>query len=100
MIMIENTAFFCGELILSQIGEPVLTSFMMDYKLPLNELPSPFLGQDEVTDNFTFDWRNTQDPGIYQGAMSTWIVGELLYQDKSCKLDPDYFEFLDDIVFS
>jgi len=100
MIMIENTAFFCGELILSQIGEPVLTSFMMDYKLPMKALPSPFLGQEGVTDNFTFDWRNTQDPAIYQGAMSTWIVGELLYKDKSCELDPDYFEFLEDVVFS
>jgi len=35
IIMVENTAFFCGELIMTQIGEPVLTDFMNNYKMPL-----------------------------------------------------------------
>ena len=42
--MIENTAYFCGELIMSKIGEAVLTDFMMNYKLPLVDMPSPFMG--------------------------------------------------------
>jgi hypothetical protein len=44
MIIIENTAFFCGELMMSNIGEPVLTTFLNDYKMPLRDMPSPFLG--------------------------------------------------------
>jgi len=32
--------------------------------------------------------------------MSTWIMGELLYKDHECELDADYFEFLEDAVFS
>ena len=35
IIIIENTAFFCGELMFSRIGEPVLTAFLNDYRMPL-----------------------------------------------------------------
>lgn len=66
--MIENTAFFCGELIMSKIGEPVLTAFLMDYKMPLRQIHSPFLGQDAVTD-FILDWIPTEDPIIHNGGM-------------------------------
>ena len=57
--MIENTAFFCGELIFSQIGEPVLTSFLLDYKFPLTQIRSPFKGQEGTVADFSLDWRPT-----------------------------------------
>ena len=33
MIVVENTAFICGELILSEMGEPILTEMLNDYKM-------------------------------------------------------------------
>ena len=44
LIIIENTAFFCGELMMTNIGEPMLTGFMNDYRMPLKAMPTPFLG--------------------------------------------------------
>lgn len=64
IIMIENTAFFCGELIMSELGEPVLTSFFNDYKFPLSQMPTPFLGQEGTVADLTLDWRPTRDPDI------------------------------------
>lgn len=100
MIIIENTAFFCGELIMSQIGEPVLTTFLGDYKMPLNQMPSPFPGQEGTVADFTLDWRPTQDPVIIPGGMDSWNLGEILYKDYSCDLRPDPFEFMPSSVYS
>jgi hypothetical protein len=62
--MVENTAYFCGELIFSQIGEPVLTSFFNQYQYVFRQMPSPFKGQDLSKGDFLFDWRLTSDPVI------------------------------------
>ena len=43
-IIIENTAYFCGPLMLNNIGEPILTTFLNNYRMPLPDMPTPFLG--------------------------------------------------------
>ena len=65
--MIENTSYICGELIFSQIGEPLLTDFFNNYEMPLRRMPSPFLGQEDVEADFQFNWRSTVDPEIKDG---------------------------------
>jgi len=100
IIMIENTAFMCGELIMSQIGEPVLTSFLGNYRMPLNQMPSPFRGQEATVADFTLDWRPTQDPSIINGGMESYMTGEILYADYTCELAPDAFEFMPAAVYS
>lgn len=67
MVVIENTAFICGELILSEMGEPVLTQMFNDYKMPFAQMPTPFLGQGDVREDFVLDWRLTHDPMIESG---------------------------------
>ena len=67
MIVVENTAFICGELILSEMGEPVLTQMFNNYKMSFGQMPTPFLGQGDVRDDFIFDWRLTSDPLIAEG---------------------------------
>lgn len=67
MIVVENTAFICGELILSEMGEPILTKMFNDYKMPFGKMPTPFLGQGDVRDDFMLDWRLTHDPVVEDG---------------------------------
>jgi hypothetical protein len=78
----------------------VLTSFFGDYKFPLNQMPSPFLGQEGTVADFTLDWRPTRDPEIRQGGMDARMEGEILYKDFACSLAPDPFEFMLEAVYS
>ena len=99
--MIENTAYFCGELILSQIGEPVLTKFFNNYKLPLHGMQSAFIGQPGEAD-FVLDWRQTSDPVIREGEMDLKFIGSVdyIYGNKKCTMEPDAFDFMDNDIQS
>ena len=44
LVMIENSVYFIGDILFTNLGEPLLTSVMNDYKLPLNKIYSPFPG--------------------------------------------------------
>ena len=44
LVMIENSVYFIGDILFTNLGEPLLTSVMNDYKLPLNKIHSPFPG--------------------------------------------------------
>lgn len=48
IIMVENAVYFggqvVGEAVFTNLAEPVLTSFLNGYRLPLPEMPSPFYG--------------------------------------------------------
>jgi len=78
----------------SNIGEPILTTFLNDYRMPLHDMPTPFYGQGKVTDNFELDWRNTIDPVVKEGQLDMYFLGEITYGDESCgTLDPDQFDF-------
>jgi hypothetical protein len=102
MIMIENTAYFCGELILSQIGEPVLTSFFNDYQMIFRQMPSPLLGQEASKGDFAFNWRLTSDPVIKEGQMDLRMIGDIMYHygGGPCSLEPDYFDFMEHSITS
>ena len=66
LVMVENSAYFIGDILFTKMGEPVLTSFLNDYKLPLRGMPSPFQGQTATAD-FELDYRQTADPFITTG---------------------------------
>lgn len=44
LVIIENSVYFVGEYIFTNMAGPVLTNFLNDYQLPLNHIPSPFRG--------------------------------------------------------
>ena len=61
LVMIENCSYFIGNILFTRFGEPVMTTFLNYYKLPLNNVPSPFRDQPAKAD-FMLDFRNTEDP--------------------------------------
>lgn len=99
LVIIENSVYFVGEYIFTNMAGPVLTNFLNDYQLPLNHIPSPFKGQNTY-DNFALDYRQTMDPFLGQGWMDSYFLGELTYNGKGCALEADYFDFMDDQEFS
>lgn len=44
LVMIENSSYFIGDILYTRFGEPVMTSFLNGYKLPLPNVPTPFFG--------------------------------------------------------
>ena len=101
MIMVENTASFCGELIFSQIGEPVLTSFFNQYQYIARQVPSPLKGQELTLADFGFDWRLTNDPVIREGEMDLKMLGGFFYAyGAPCQIEHDAFDFMDHDITS
>jgi hypothetical protein len=94
--MIENSSFFIGDILYSRFGEPVMTSFLNGFKLPLPDVPSPFTGQPSFG-SFNFDYRNTMDPIIYTDVrgLDFKFYGELEFHDHECTLVHEPFDFLE-----
>jgi hypothetical protein len=99
LVIVENSVYFVGEYIFTNMAGPVLTTFLNDYKFPLTGIPSPFHGQNTAA-NFELDYRNTVDPFLGEGWMDTYFLGEILYGGQGCDLEPDFFDFMDDQEFS
>lgn len=96
-LVIENTAFICGELILSEMGEPLLSAVFNNYRMPFPQMPTPFLGQgNDTRGDFELDWRLTKDPVIADGQMDLFMLGEYYQKgDDGCgELEVDEFDFL------
>lgn len=99
LVIVENSVYFVGEYIFTNMAGPVLTTFLNDYKLPLKGMPSPFHGQNTVA-NFELDYRQTVDPYLGEGWMDSYFLGEITYNGEGCTLEADYFDFMDDQEFS
>lgn len=70
--------------------------------MPFGRMPTPFLGQGDVRDDFIMDWRLTHDPVVEEGQMDLFFHGEV-YQtgSKGCgELEPDEMTFLGDTTLS
>lgn len=77
-----------------------MASFFNDYRLPLENMPSPFLGQDNLG-SFELDWRNTIDPVVKEGQIDMFFIGEITKKGESCgELNPDQFDFMGTEVMS
>lgn len=101
IVIIENSVYFVGDYIFTNMAGPVLTEFMNDYKFPLPSMPSPFHGQDTSAD-FSLDYRQTIDPFIGDGWLDTYFLGELIWNGDmmGCAYDHDFFDFMDATTFS
>lgn len=93
IIVLENSVYFVGKWIFSSMLGPSLDRYLNHYKMPLY-LPSPFKGQTSTAD-FHLDFRNTNDPYIGEGFIDFYFLGELLYGNSGCILDPDHLTFQD-----
>ena len=78
----------------------MLASFFNDYRLPLENMPSPFLGQDNLG-TFELDWRNTIDPVVKEGQIDMFFIGEVTSRMHQCgELNPDQFDFMGTEIMS
>ena len=101
IVIVENSVYFVGDYIFTNMAGPVLTTFLNDYKLPLPTMPSPFHGQNTQAD-FLMDYRQTIDPNIGDGYLDTYFLGEIIWADDEmgCAYDHDFFDFMDATTFS
>jgi len=84
MVIIENSVYFVGQYIFTNMMGPILDTYLDHYKQTIH-LTSPFWGQD-THDAFRFDYRNLANPVIEQGYADFFIVGEILdSEDKGCE---------------
>lgn len=93
IVIIENSVYFVGEYIFTNMMGPVLDTFLNHYQFPFY-WPSYVRGQDTY-DVFSWDFRNTHDPEIFQGVADFSLVGDLLYKGEGCALAADYLDFMD-----
>ena len=94
LIMLQNSVYFIGDIVFTRLGEPVMTKFLNEYKLPLKGIPSPFFGQPSNGD-FTLDYRFTENPKIGNGQIDFKFFGEILYGNHVCQLEAEPFDFLE-----
>lgn len=91
IVIIENSVYFVGQYIFTNMMGPVMDSFLNHYMFPF-AFPSMVRGQDSW-DLFTLDFRNTQSPYIGDGWIDFFISGELMYGGEGCTLEADNLEF-------
>jgi hypothetical protein len=112
IVIIENSVYFVGDYIFSNMMGPIMDQALNHYKNKV-VLKSPFAGQ-HTSAAFEFDYRNTQSPFIGEGYMDIFFLGELIYspskhnQDQGghgstytpCNLSPDPMSFSNSDTFS
>ena len=91
IVIIENSVYFVGQYIFTNMMGPVMDSFLNHYMFPF-AFPSLVRGQNSW-DIFTLDFRNTQSPYIGDGWIDFFINGELLYGGEGCEIDADNLQF-------
>lgn len=91
IVIIENSVYFVGQYIFTNMMGPVMDNFLNHYMLPF-AFPSMVRGQNSW-DLFTLDFRQTQSPYIGQGWIDFFINGELLYAGEGCELENDNLQF-------
>ena len=77
IVIIENSVYFVGQYIFTNMMGPVMDNFLNHYEFPF-AFPSMVRGQN-TWDLFTFDFRNTQSPYIGDGWIDFFLSGELMY---------------------
>lgn len=93
IVIIENSVYFVGQYIFSNMMGPVLDTFLDHYRKALI-IPSPLFGQNTY-DIFRFDYRNVMDPFVGDGFADFFFAGELLDKNYGgCEnMQPEPLEF-------
>lgn len=76
IVIVENSVYFVGQYIFSNMLGPVMDTFLDHYRQTLY-VPQLFIGQDGW-DEFKFDYRNVWNPYIGDGYADFFFAGELL----------------------
>ena len=98
IVIIENSVYFVGDYIFSEMMGPVVDKMLGHYKTEIT-LPSPYPGQNtEAT--FEFDFRNTKSPYIGDGYIDLFFLGEIIHPGHECTIEPDYMDFINSETFS
>lgn len=92
LVIIENSVYFVGEYIFTNMLGPVMDGFLNHYQFPF-AWPSMVRGQNTY-DFFTLDFRNVKSPKITEGQVDFFLSGELLYKGEECSLEPDNLDFI------
>ena len=90
-MIIENSVYFVGQYIFSNMMGPVMDNFLNHYMFPF-AFPSMVRGQ-HTWDMFTLDFRNTQSPYVGDGWIDFFIHGELQYGGQGCDIVADNLQF-------
>jgi hypothetical protein len=94
LVIIENSVYFVGEYIFTNMLGPVMDGFLNHYKFPF-AWPSMVRGQN-TWDFFNLDFRNVKSPIISEGQIDFFASGELLYKGEDCDIEPDNIDFIED----
>jgi len=76
IVIVENSVYFVGQYIFSNMMGPVMDTFLDHYRKTLI-LPSPLAGQ-TTYDEFKVDYRNVWNPYIGDGYADFFFAGEWL----------------------
>ena len=98
IVIIENSVYFVGDYIFSEMMGPVVDKMLGHYKTGIT-LHSPFPGQ-TTSANYEFDFRNTMSPYIGEGYIDLFFLGEIIHPGHECTIEPDYMNFVNSETFS
>jgi hypothetical protein len=98
IVIIENSVYFVGDYIFSEMMGPVVDKMLGHYKTGIT-LHSPFPGQTTAA-NYEFDFRNTMSPYIGEGYIDLFFLGEIIHPGHECNIEPDYMNFVNSETFS
>lgn len=73
--MIENSAFFLGDRMFTELLGPAMDKHLNHYVFHFNQ--NSFVGGQHAHDSFTMDFRNVQDPYITDGYADFRFMGYL-----------------------
>lgn len=83
LVVIQNSVYFAGDYIFSDMFEPILTSALNEYRQPFR-LINPFNGQ-TLSDSFEIDWHPTQEPWFGHDYIDFHVLGQTIYNNQSCE---------------
>ena len=98
IVVVENSTYFVGQYIFSNLLGPMMAEFLNDYKMNLELLD--FLPGQDATDSFQLDYRHTHKPFIHEGSIDFFLVGDLLYHGESCSFEAAPMNFMDNSKYS
>lgn len=91
VVIVKNSVYWVGPFLFTNMLGPVIDSFLNHYHFDFIA-ETPFRGQDTKSE-FSFDFRSVKDPYIGSGFINFFIVGELYYKDKGCKMNSHRLHF-------
>jgi hypothetical protein len=102
-IMIENSIYWVGPFLLTDMAGPNIDRIMYGYQVPW-KIKTPIdvehlKGDHKPYALMHWDLRNTRAPVVANGNIDLFLMGELKYMDvlETCKYDPEYMTFADPV---